>query len=81
MWQPRTAKEAAVFFGSVIALCAGAAPAAVTGFPAPDGLAPSPHYRIEVQTGDGWKPSYVCCNPARTDGWFLLLVHTTCFEF
>jgi hypothetical protein len=39
-------------------LPAAAASARVRLFPAPD-LSPSPHYRVEVQTPDGWQTSLV----------------------
>lgn len=52
----------------IVALFASSVSAAVTLFPAPASLPPSPHYRVEVQTPGGWQTSFVNFNPARTDG-------------
>ena len=45
-----------------------AAASAIELFPPPGDLPPSPHYRVEVMTPDGWRPSYVNFNQARDDG-------------
>jgi hypothetical protein len=42
----------------LFALPAVAASARVSLFPASE-LSPSPHYRVEVQTPDGWQTSFV----------------------
>jgi hypothetical protein len=53
-----------------IALCLGIrlADGAVL-FPVPEGLTPSPHYQIEVETKDGsWQPAFVYLSAGRTSG-------------
>lgn len=42
--------------------------AEVTLFPTPEGLPPSPNFSVEVETPEGWRPSFVYFNQARTDG-------------
>ena len=57
-----------VLAGLLTACCLLSAGAAVEMFPVPNGLEASPHYQLEVETDDGWKPSHVYFNPSRKDG-------------
>lgn len=62
---PELVKFLAIFVS--ILLSAPSTEAALELFPAPD-LPPSPKFKVEVQTGEGWQESYLNFNPARKEG-------------